>query len=569
MQRQTSLSKYFASRGAPAVAAGAPVAGAGAPVAGAGERGAGAAAPGAAAVGAPAPPGRSAGERASEGALKSALPAAGTLPAAGASAAAQGSSAGRANEGAPGAQAGALAAALGALASGTSGGAPGADSGRSGGSGSDTDSEKLGITTRGSTPLLQQWRALKAENPDCTLLVECGYKYIIMGADASAAAQVLSIAAFPDKKSGLPCASFPVHRLAVQVRRLVDAGMLVGVVRQTESAALRKEGARGLFRRELVGLYSSACFVEDATLSTSSRSRSWRGAALASGASSAAGSDSAARAAASGAGADAFGDGDGEADADVGADVGADVDADADAAATTAASAAAAAPEIERDEGARVLISMAESPTSEGLQLGLVSVDVCRGALQWDSFSDSAERTALAERLAALRPVELLAPAALSPETERTLAAQAARGARLARVAGLAPAASVEALREFYGQHEPRLLEEARALPPAAAVALAHLARHLARFRLERALCPQRLESAAGPSGCARLALSTAALEDLGVASANSSLTLERLVAGHAQTPPGRRLVRCVPLRWSGLCCSEEAARDLPPLLLY
>lgn len=49
-----------------------------------------------------------------------------------------------------------------------------------------------------------------------------------------------------------------MERLFVHVRRLVEAGFKVGVVRQTETAALKKIGANKskLFTRELTGLYT-------------------------------------------------------------------------------------------------------------------------------------------------------------------------------------------------------------------------------------------------------------------------------------------------------------------------
>jgi DNA mismatch repair ATPase MutS len=53
-------------------------------------------------------------------------------------------------------------------------------------------------------------------------------------------------------------ASIPVQRLFVHIRRLVDVGYKVGVVRQTETAALKKVSTTKskVFTRELSALYT-------------------------------------------------------------------------------------------------------------------------------------------------------------------------------------------------------------------------------------------------------------------------------------------------------------------------
>lgn len=116
------------------------------------------------------------------------------------------------------------------------------------------------------TPLEKQWKDLKDEYPDVLLCVECGYKYRLFQEDAKIASQVLSIAAFP--RHAFLTASFPVHRLHVHVRRLVESGYLVGIVTQTETAALKKQSSTRskLFTRELSALYSRATLLPDAML---------------------------------------------------------------------------------------------------------------------------------------------------------------------------------------------------------------------------------------------------------------------------------------------------------------
>lgn len=67
------------------------------------------------------------------------------------------------------------------------------------------------------TPLEQQVMAIKARCPDTVLLVECGYRYRFFGKDAEIAAKELNIICYPDHN--FFCASIPIHRLYVHVRR--------------------------------------------------------------------------------------------------------------------------------------------------------------------------------------------------------------------------------------------------------------------------------------------------------------------------------------------------------------
>lgn len=89
-------------------------------------------------------------------------------------------------------------------------------------------------------------------------MVEVGYKYRFFGEDAEIAARVLGIYAHLDHN--FMTASVPTFRLNVHVRRLVSAGYKVGVVKQTETAAIKAHGANrlGPFCRGLSALYTKA-----------------------------------------------------------------------------------------------------------------------------------------------------------------------------------------------------------------------------------------------------------------------------------------------------------------------
>ncbi|KAL0738972.1 hypothetical protein Bca4012_015182 [Brassica carinata] len=112
--------------------------------------------------------------------------------------------------------------------------------------------------TRKYTPLEQQVVELKGKHPDVILMVEVGYRYRFFGEDAEIAARVLGIYAHVDHS--FMTASVPTFRLNVHVRRLVNAGYKVGVVKQTETAAIKSHGANrsGTFFRGLTALYTKA-----------------------------------------------------------------------------------------------------------------------------------------------------------------------------------------------------------------------------------------------------------------------------------------------------------------------
>uniref|UniRef100_H0VIG9 DNA mismatch repair protein MSH3 n=1 Tax=Cavia porcellus TaxID=10141 RepID=H0VIG9_CAVPO len=114
------------------------------------------------------------------------------------------------------------------------------------------------------TPLELQYLELKEQYPDAILCVECGYKYRFFGEDAEVAARELNIYCHLDHS--FMTASIPTHRLFVHVRRLVAKGYKVGVVKQTETAALKAVGdSRGsLFARKLTALYTKSTLIGEA-----------------------------------------------------------------------------------------------------------------------------------------------------------------------------------------------------------------------------------------------------------------------------------------------------------------
>uniref|UniRef100_A0A8C7F115 DNA mismatch repair protein MSH3 n=1 Tax=Oncorhynchus kisutch TaxID=8019 RepID=A0A8C7F115_ONCKI len=122
-------------------------------------------------------------------------------------------------------------------------------------------SAPCGISKSGYTPLEQQYLQIKEQHKDALLAVECGYKYRFFGEDAEKAAKQLNIFCHLDHNF-MTC-SIPTHRLFVHVRRLVSQGYKVGVVKQTETSAIKASGANKntLFTRQLSALYTKSTLV--------------------------------------------------------------------------------------------------------------------------------------------------------------------------------------------------------------------------------------------------------------------------------------------------------------------
>ena len=126
------------------------------------------------------------------------------------------------------------------------------------------------------TPMEKQYLDIKTKHLDTILIYEVGYKFKFFGQDASIAAKELSIVCIPGKMrydehiseahlNHFASASVPVHRLHVHVKRLVNAGHKVGIVRQKETAALKAAGDNrsAPFVRELTNVYTKGTYVDD------------------------------------------------------------------------------------------------------------------------------------------------------------------------------------------------------------------------------------------------------------------------------------------------------------------
>ena len=280
----------------------------------------------------------------------------------------------------------------------------------------------------------------EAHGRDLLLVVEVGYRYRFFGDDAVAAARVLGIVAHRDRS--FMTASVPAHRVRVHLRRLVDAGHKVGVVRQEEVGSDRS--SRKSFVRHLRGIYTRATLLEDDGILPASPPPS------------------------------------------------------------TASPPSSAAPSY-----------LACLFRSTG-RIGMVALDVAGGRVVHDDFdAKDSSGAALETRLRHLRPVEVLLPppTVLGADAERVLSA-----ACLGQLYASSPSSSRVRVERVPATHfrASTAREGGPELPPAAAAALAALAKHLSVFRNlgPRVLDPLRVEFADfASSSC--LKLDGAALRDL------------------------------------------------------
>ncbi|QRG40180.1 hypothetical protein FDK38_004644 [Candidozyma auris] len=124
------------------------------------------------------------------------------------------------------------------------------------------------------TPLEKQFVELKRAHPDKILAIQVGYKFKFFGNDAVVASQLLNIMLIRgnlelDERTHdrFAYCSIPDNRLHVHLQRLLNHGMKVGVVKQTETAAIKSvESKSGLFERKITGVYTKATYMGDEML---------------------------------------------------------------------------------------------------------------------------------------------------------------------------------------------------------------------------------------------------------------------------------------------------------------
>jgi DNA mismatch repair protein MutS len=114
------------------------------------------------------------------------------------------------------------------------------------------------------TPMMQQYRELKARDPDALLLFRMGDFYEMFGEDAERASALLGLALTSRDKGpeAVPMAGFPHPALESYLAKLVEAGQRAAVCEQVEDPKL----AKGLVKREVVRVVTPGTLTEEALL---------------------------------------------------------------------------------------------------------------------------------------------------------------------------------------------------------------------------------------------------------------------------------------------------------------
>ncbi|XP_047449078.1 DNA mismatch repair protein Msh3 isoform X2 [Mugil cephalus] len=345
------------------------------------------------------------------------------------------------------------------------------------------------------TPLEQQVIQLKQQHKDALLAVECGYKYRFFGEDAEVAAKELNIVCHLDHNF-MTC-SIPTHRLFVHVRRLVSHGHKVGVVKQTETSAIKASGANrnALFTRQLTALYTKSTLVgEDVNPVCRLRDVEEGGCG-----------------------------------------------------------------DVVLDPPDSFLLCLSENwdKLKKQLTVGLVAVQPSTGDVLLDCFPDGPSRSELESRVLKINPVEILVPSDLSEQTDRLLhsianaSAQADDRVRVEKrdSALFEFASAMNEVTEFYCHAQEkgsRSLSSVASLESPVICCLAPLIQYLQEFNLERVL---RSESSFQRLSCQSegLVLNAATLRNLEILSNQTDGSVKGSllwVLDHTRTPFGRRLMR-------------------------
>jgi DNA mismatch repair protein MutS len=111
------------------------------------------------------------------------------------------------------------------------------------------------------TPMMQQYRELKARDPDALLLFRMGDFYEMFGEDAERASSLLGLTLTSRDKGAdsVPMAGFPHPALDTYLAKIVQAGLRAAVCEQVEDP----REAKGLLRRDVVRIVTPGTLTDD------------------------------------------------------------------------------------------------------------------------------------------------------------------------------------------------------------------------------------------------------------------------------------------------------------------
>lgn len=119
------------------------------------------------------------------------------------------------------------------------------------------------------TPMLRQYQAAKARQPDAILFFRMGDFYEMFYEDARIASEVLGIALTSRTKGEnyVPMAGVPYHAAETYLRRLIQAGYKVAICEQVQDP----REAKGLVERDIVRIVTPGTLTEESMLEARSQ----------------------------------------------------------------------------------------------------------------------------------------------------------------------------------------------------------------------------------------------------------------------------------------------------------
>lgn len=125
--------------------------------------------------------------------------------------------------------------------------------------------------TAKTTPMMEQYHALKREADDCLLFYRMGDFFELFFEDARIAAGVLDIALTSRGEHGgeaVPMCGVPVHAAEGYLARLIKAGCRVAIAEQVETPeeAKKRGGSKALVRRDIVRFVTAGTLTEETLL---------------------------------------------------------------------------------------------------------------------------------------------------------------------------------------------------------------------------------------------------------------------------------------------------------------
>jgi DNA mismatch repair protein MutS len=121
-----------------------------------------------------------------------------------------------------------------------------------------TPAPPLLSVTMADTPLLVQYRDIKAQHPDAILFFRMGDFYEMFYDDATTAARVLNIT-LTARGDGVPLAGVPVKAAAGYLRTFIAAGHRVAICEQIEDPKF----AKGIVKRAVVETITPGAFLDE------------------------------------------------------------------------------------------------------------------------------------------------------------------------------------------------------------------------------------------------------------------------------------------------------------------